>query len=437
MMRADWQGPAGTFLGISDFRDVSDKPRYVPLATAPRMRDNWPVSGPVATIVHADMDAFYAAVERRDHPELRGKPVIVGGTRNRGVVLTASYEARVYGVHSAMPAVEARRLCPHGIFVPPRLSCYAAAARQIRTVFEEFTPLVEPLSLDEAFLDVTASLQLFASARHIGEQLKQRVHAVTALTVSVGIAPTKMAAKIASGMCKPDGLLEVTPEGLEDFLHPLPVSQLWGVGPVMQRQLTALGITTIGALAACNPTHLERRLGSAGIALRNLAHGRDHRVVDADRQRKSYGEECTFERDIRDGELARRTIREHAEAVARRLRAEGCRGRTVTLKVKLAQRIGPGKYPILTRSLTLPVAADDGKSIADAALTLWDGVQAGKTVRLIGVSVSAIDDRQGAQLALFPDQPTQRRAALNQALDRLAARFGHNAVRRGTLRAKS
>jgi DNA polymerase IV len=399
------------------------------------MRDNQRMPA-VATIIHADMDAFYAAVEQRDNAELRGKPVIVGGSRNRGVVLTASYEARVYGVHSAMPAVEARRLCPHGIFVPPRMSAYAAVARQIRAVFEEFTPLVEPLSLDEAFLDVTASLRLFASARAIGEQVKQRVRAVTALTVSVGIAPTKMAAKIASGMCKPDGLLEVTPEGLEEFLRPLPVSQLWGVGPVMQRQLTALGITTIGALAECDPVQLEERLGGAGVALRDLAYGRDRRVVDADRQRKSYGEECTFEHDIRDGDLARRTIHEHADAVARRLRADGCRGRTVTLKVKLAQRIGPGKYPILTRSITLPVAADDGKSIAEAALTLWAGVQAGKTVRLIGVSVSGIDDGEAAQLTLFRDTPTQRRAALNQALDRLTARFGHDAVRRGAVRGK-
>jgi DNA polymerase-4 len=385
-----------------------------------------------ATIVHADMDAFYAAVEQRDRPELRGQPVIVGGASPRGVVLTASYEARVYGVHSAMPGVHARRLCPQGVFVPPRMRRYGDVARQIRAVFAEFTPLVEPLSLDEAFLDVSASLRLFGSAALIGRRLKQRVREVTDLAVSVGIGPTKMIAKIASGLCKPDGLLEVPAEQAEAFLRPLPVGQLWGVGPTTQAVLARAGITTIGALADAAPETLERRFGKLGTVLSALAQGHDGRVVEADRQRKSYGEEQTFDRDLRDGERLRRTITAHAEAVARRLRADGCRGRTVTLKLKLAQRIGPGKYPVLTRRVTLPLPVDDGKSIADAALALWCAVQAGRTVRLIGVSVSGIEDA-GGQLPLFGRREVQRRAALNAAVDELAARFGRNVVSRGSV----
>jgi DNA polymerase-4 len=384
----------------------------------------------VPTIVHADMDAFYAAVEQRDHPGLRGQPVIVGGASPRGVVLTASYEARVYGVHSAMPGVHARRLCPQGVFVPPRMRRYAEVARQIRGVFEEFTPLVEPLSLDEAFLDVTASLRLFGSAAAIGRRLKQRVREVTDLAVSVGIGPTKMIAKIASGLCKPDGLLEVPGDQAAAFLRPLPVSQLWGVGPTMQAALGRAGITTIGALADAAPETLERRFGKLGRVLGALAQGHDGRVVHADRQRKSYGEEQTFDRDLRDGERLRRTITAHAEAVARRLRADGCRGRTVTLKLKLAQRIGPGKYPVLTRRVTLPAPVDDGKTIAEAALALWRAVQAGRTVRLIGVSVGGIEG-DGGQLPLFGRGEAQRRAALNTAVDQLAARFGRNIVSRG------
>jgi len=383
------------------------------------------------TILHADMDAFYAAVEQRDSPKLRGLPVIVGGRGNRSVVLTASYEARVFGVHSAMPAAQARQLCPAGIFVPPRMAHYAKVAAQIRNVFGEFTPLVEPLSLDEAFLDVTGSLRLFGTALEIGAQLKQRVRAVTGLIVSVGIGPTKMIAKIASSTCKPNGLLEIAADEVERFLRALPVSHLWGVGPALQATLARMGIVTVAALADSDPAVLERRLGSMGPALWALAHGRDSRTVDPERQRKSYGEECTFERDARDGEPIRRTIIEHAEAVARRLRADGCCGRTVTLKMKLTQRLAPGKYPILTRSVTLPVPSDDGKAIADAALSLWSAAHAGKAVRLIGVSVSGIDDAGAAQLPLFTPKERQRRAALNQAVDTLAERFGDTVIVRG------
>ena len=384
----------------------------------------------VATILHADMDAFYAAVEQRDCPELRGKPVIVGARSPRGVVLTASYEARPFGVHSAMPSAQAHQLCPSAIFVPPRMSHYVAVAREIRAVFEEFTPEVEPLSLDEAFLDITSSLRLFHGADEIGRQLKRRVREVTDLTVSVGIGPTKMIAKIASARCKPDGLLEVTPEDVERFLRPLPVNDLWGVGPATHAQLLRMGLTTVGALADCDRHTLETRLGSLGAALWELAHGRDRRVVDPGRERKSCGEEQTFDRDLRDGEPLRQTIRDQADAVARRLRTSGWRGRTVTLKIKLAQRIGPGKYPILTRSETLPAPVDDGPSIAAAALRLWDGVKSGKTIRLVGVSVRGME-AEPVQMPLFTSTESKRRSALNRALDDLTSRFGRDAVSRG------
>ncbi len=376
------------------------------------------------------MDAFYAAVEQRDRPELRGLPVIVSGHSSRSVVLTASYEARVFGVHSAMPAVHARRLCPDGIFVPPRMSRYVSVAHDIRRVFEEFTPLVEPLSLDEAFLDITGSLRLFHNAATLGRQLKARVRDVTRLTVSVGIGPTKMVAKIASGMSKPDGLLEVAPEQVETFLRPLPIKELWGAGPRMQQTLQRLGLTTIGELAVAGPQRLEQELGPHGLALWVLAHGRDSRVVDPGRQRKSYGEEVTFARDVCDGPVVRRTIAAHAEAVAARLRADRCRGRTVTLKVKLAQRTAPGKYPVFTRRLTLPAAVSDGSAIANAALQLWDRIKPGIVVRLVGVSVGNIEESAPAQLALFSTDDS-RRSALNAALDQLTARFGGTVVTRG------
>jgi len=388
---------------------------------------------PVPTIAHADMDAFYAAVEQRDRPELRGRPVIIGGGSNRGVVLTASYEARPFGVHSAMPAVEARRLCPQGIWVAPRMRHYAAEARRIRAVFGEFTPLVEPLSLDEAFLDITASLRLFGGARAIGEGLRRRIREELDLPVSVGIGASKMIAKIASGLCKPDGLLEVAAAETQAFLRPLPVGQLWGVGPRTQEVLQRLGLTTVGAVADADPEMLERRLGNLGSALWRMAHGRDERVVDAERERKSYGEEETFERDLRDGPEVRRTIAAHAEAVARRLRADGRCGRTVTLKLKLHRRIAPGKYPVLTRRTTLPDATDDGQRIADTALALWETVKDGVQVRLLGVSVSGIETAEARQMSLFHDRG-QRRRALNQALDALAARFGDGAVQRGALK---
>jgi DNA polymerase-4 len=387
---------------------------------------------PAVTILHADMDAFYAAVEQLDDPALRGKAVVVGGSSPRGVVLTASYEARRFGVHSAMPGHHARNLCPECLFVRPRMSRYAEVAGQIRRVFEAFTPLVEPLSLDEAFLDITDSLGLFGGAERLGYELKHRVHRETGLTVSVGIAPTKMVAKIASDICKPDGLLRIDAGHVEAFLRPLPVGRLWGIGPSMQRKLAALGIETIGELA--DAADLRRRLGRSAEFWQALARGDDRRIVVAGRSRKSYGEERTFEHDLKDGDEVRRVLAEHAEAVARRLRRDRRAARTVTLKMKLAQRTAPGKYPVLTRSVTFAMPVDDGKRLAEAIIELWASSHSGRSVRLLGVSASGIDDIDTDQLMLFDSGERRREKALNRAVDLLTARFGSGVVKRGAPR---
>ena len=381
-------------------------------------------------ILHADMDAFYASVEQRDHPELRGRPVIVGGTSMRGVVCAASYEARRYGVHSAMPTMQARALCPDGVFLHGDMKKYRRVSRQIRTVFESVSPEVEPLSLDEAFIDVTASQRLFGTPVAIGRLLKERVRDATGLAVSVGIGPGKMIAKLASDASKPDGLLEVRAAEVRAFLDPLPVGRLWGVGPVTRGVLERAGIRTIADLAATDPQRLQRIAGPATEHLRALARGDDPRAVEVDREAKSYGEENTFAEDVRDDGSARAAIIVHAEAVARRLRHDRMRGRVVVLKMKLAERLGPGKFRLLTRRTTLDAATDDGKVLSDAALSLWDAHRPRIPVRLLGVAAAGIVPADAPQLVLFDDR-VDRRRALNSALDRVIARFGDGIVARG------
>ncbi len=381
-------------------------------------------------ILHADMDAFYASVEQRDRPELRGRPVIVGGTSMRGVVCAASYEARTYGVHSAMPTVQARELCPDGVFLRGDMAKYRRVSVQIRSVFESVSPEVEPLSLDEAFIDVTASRRLFGAPLVIGRLVKDRVRAATGLAVSVGIGPGKMIAKLASDASKPDGLLEVEASEVRAFLDPLPVGRLWGVGPVTRGVLERAGIRTIADLAAIDPARLQRIAGPATEHLRALARGEDPRAVDPDREAKSYGEENTFAEDVRDGAVARAAIIVHAEAVARRLRHDGMRGRVVVLKMKLAERIGPGKFRLLTRRTTLAEPTDDGKALSDAALALWEAHRPRTPIRLLGVAAAGIVPTRAPQLGLFDDR-ADRRSALNAALDRVIARFGEGSVARG------
>src|SRR5580698_7241411 len=292
-----------------------------------------PTAGWDRVIAHADMDAFYAAVEVLDNPSLRGKPVIVGGSSARGVVTSASYEARTFGVHSAMPTAQAHKLCPDAIFVRGRMARYAEISRAIRGVFDAFSPVVEPLSLDEAFLDLSGSERLLGPALEVARALKRRVLERTGLVVSVGVAPTKMAAKILSDMSKPDGLLLIGPEHLRAFLEPLPVERLWGVGRVTLARMHQLGIRTIGDLAQRDSSDLKSRFGSFGPHLYELANGRDPRRVIADWQRESYGEESTFEHDLAlDSIDLRRVLIAHAEALGRRLRTDRVHARTITLK---------------------------------------------------------------------------------------------------------
>jgi DNA polymerase-4 len=388
----------------------------------------------VRAILHADMDAFYASIEQRDRPELRGRPVIVGGTSRRGVVMAASYEARPFGVRSAMPTAQARALCPHAVFLPGDMAKYRRVSAELRAVFASVSPVVEPLSLDEAFIDVTASRVLLGPPLAIGRLVKERVRAATALAVTVGIGPGKMVAKIASDLAKPDGLLEVPPDRVEAFLRPLGVGRLWGVGPVTEAALRGAGIATVGDLAARPVTEVAAVVGRAAAAhLVRLATGADVRAVEPDLGARSYGEEGTFGTDVRDDATVRGAILVHADAVARRLRRDGVRGRTVVLKLKLAERLGAGRFPLVTRRTTLREATDDGKTLSDAALRLWERHRPGKPVRLVGVTMAGIEAPTG-QLGLFDEGAGPRRAALNRALDRIVERFGRESIVRGGAR---
>lgn len=388
-------------------------------------------------ILHADMDAFYASIEQRDHPELRGKPVIVGASSARGVVAAASYEARKFGVRSAMPGFRARELCPQGIFVGSDMAHYAAVSAEVQQVFAAFTSEVEPLALDEAFLDVSGSVRLFGGPEALARELKAGVHATTRLPISVGVAPNKLVAKIACTLGKPDGLKVVQPEQVRGLLDPLPVRRLWGVGPVLGQKLAALGIDTLRALVDFDPDTLAQALGTRVLEVQALARGEDSRPVEPNREPKSCGEENTFERDVTERDQITAALTAHAEAVARRLRHEGYLGRTVTLKIKLGRahgtRIARGQnqgeeplYPLLCRSKTLQQATDDGGAIRQAALALWDASAVKEPVRLLGISLSNLEHRQHRQLDLFES----RRDRLGPTLDAIVERFGKSAISR-------
>jgi DNA polymerase-4 len=395
---------------------------------------HWP-----RVIAHADMDAFYASVEELDNPALRGLPVVVGGSSARGVVTSASYAARKFGVRSAMPTAQARKLCPDAIFVPGRMSRYIEISRIVRRVFESFSPIVEPLSLDEAFIDLTGTERLLGPPLDAARDLKRRVLEETGLVVSVGIAPTKMAAKILSDMSKPDGLLCVGPENLRDVLTPLPVERLWGVGRVTLARMHDAGIRTIGDLAKRDVSALKGLFGSMGPHLHELASGHDPRTVIADWQRKSYGEENTFAHDhALDSLELRRTLIAHGDAIARRLRADGVRARTVTLKVKIARPLGGGRYPLLTRSYSLEKPTNDGPEISGVAIRLLSRIREREKIRLAGVQVHQLERANDAQLGLFESAPVddRKRDRLNRALDSVAKKFGEAAVTRGLARAE-
>lgn len=394
------------------------------------------------TVLHADMDAFYASVEQRDNPELRGRPVVVGGDGARGVVAAASYEAREFGVYSAMSSYEAKRLCPELIFIRGNMKRYAEESRRIFEIFRTFSPLVEGLSLDEAFIDLTGSQRLLGPAREVGERLRREVREETSLAISVGIGPIKMVAKIASGAAKPDGLLEIEQQDVRAFLDPLSARKIWGVGPVAGERLEGFGYRTIGDLARAKPETLRSHLGDWGMSIGQLARGEDIREVEPHREAVSLSEENTFEQDVTDRGILEATILTHAEAVARRLRRQGLLARTVVLKWRLGRRRkeGPRGYPARTRQLTLTEPTDDGEVVFQVARSLLTDAMA-EPVRLLGVGVSGLVDKDGraSQLSLFdtgPDpkslQAPPRKRKLNEALDALANRFGDDVVRRAS-----
>jgi DNA polymerase-4 len=390
-------------------------------------------------ILHADMDAFYAAIEQRDRPELRGVPLVVGGRPPRGVVAAASYEARRFGIHSAMPSVEALRRCRELVFLPGDMAKYGRESKTIFAIFARYSPDLEPLSLDEAFIDVTTCLRaLRAEPIEIGRRLKDDVLRETGLRVSVGIAPVKMVAKIASDLSKPDGLLEVRAENVREFLAPLPISRLWGVGIVTEKALAAIGLHAIGDLARLDVTELaglaDRGACSAAQLERlwRLARGEDPRAVERERDARSYGEENTFPRDVADLRTLADAIGQHAEAVARRLRHDGVAGTVVRLKVKSTERLAqPGKFRLYTRQTTLPAPTDDGALIARTARELLARGDLPLPVRLVGVAVAGIAPvaaSMGVQMSIFD---AARSGALNRALDAITDRYGVGAVRRG------
>ena len=372
------------------------------------------------------MDAFYAAIEQRDRPELRGKPVIVGGSGKRQVVSTASYEARKFGVHSAMPGVRAKQLCPDGIFVVPRMEVYAAVAAQVHEVFGRFTDLVEPLSLDEAFLDVTGSRALFGDGATIGARIKAEVKAETQLCVSVGVATSKYVAKVASDLKKPDALVVVPPGTERAFLAPLPVSRLWGVGAVTQRHLERAGLRTIGDVQARAEAQLVSAFGkSFGEHLFVLSNGLDLREVETERAAKSIGHEMTFVEDLTSIDEVHETLLQLAEMVGRRLRREGVRGTVVRLKLRHPD------FTTLVRQRKVAPTADD-LELYRTARELLHGCWNGKPgVRLLGVTAASLVGHEVlVQRGLFASPPKKREQVL-RAMDAIRDRHGENAVRHG------
>ncbi|HSP05117.1 MAG TPA: DNA polymerase IV [Acidimicrobiales bacterium] len=415
-----------------------------------------PTSGGAGrTILHVDMDAFYASVEQLRRPELRGKPVVVGGSGRRGVVAAASYEARAFGVRSAMPSMRARTLCPHAVFVDGDHAHYAEVSSRVMAIFASMTPLVEPLSLDEAFLDVTGALRLHGDGPTIAAEIRARVLAEEGLTCSVGVATSKFIAKLATEEAKPSasvrgpvpgtGVAVVRPGDERVFLRPLPVGALWGVGPRTLEKLHALGVRTVGQLERLPLDQLVRSLGDAhGRHLHDLAHAVDPRPVVPDQRPKSISHEETFAEDIDDPRALRTELVRMADAVARRARHQDVSGRTVAIKVRF------GDFTTISRSITLAQAVDTGPAIARAATQLLDQVDIAPGVRLFGVGLANLADDAPHQLSLddltraaeAPAADGAAWTAVTEAVDAVRARFGDDALlpaalaERGSLRAK-
>ncbi len=381
------------------------------------------------TILHVDMDAFFASVELRRRPELRGRPMMVAGDNGRGVVLSATYEARRSGVRSAMPTGRAKALCPGIVVLPPDMAAYRKASGDVMSVFADVTPVVEPLSVDEAFLDVAGARRLAGRPGAIAQRLRARLAGELGLTATVGAAATKFLAKLASGLAKPDGLLIVPPEEALGLLHPLPVRALWGVGPRTAQTLEALGLATIGDIAAVDRVSLMRHLGRAtGGKLHDLANGLDDRPVETTSSEASIGAETTFAADSADRSVLNRELLFLAERTARRARESAVRGRTVSLKVRYED------FSTVTRSVTLATPTDLPGTIHAVAAAALDKLGGGR-IRLLGIRleglVSAAEVTEQLEFGVEPDRPGWREA--ENALDRVTARFGSTAVRRASL----
>lgn len=381
-------------------------------------------------IVHIDMDAFFASVEQRDDPALRGKPVVVGADpkegRGRGVVSTCSYEARKFGIHSAMPISRAWRLCPRAVFLPVDMERYGEASGKIFAILGSFSPRVEPVSIDEAYLDISDTFHLFGTPRDACARMKERIRQETGLTASVGLAPTKMAAKIASDLEKPDGLVEVTRAGLRQFLRPLEIGVIWGLGPKAGEKLRALGIRTVGELADSYPARLREALGSSGDYFWQAANGIDEREVEARGEAKSMSAETTFERDVADARQAEAEIVSLCEQVSRRMRADKCGCRTVTLKVRYAD------FSTHTRSVTSREPTNFAEELIARARSLFGAFSPrGRRIRLVGVRASHLAPLDGP-VTLFPDDPSVRKEKLHSAVDAIKDRFGEGAITRAS-----
>jgi DNA polymerase-4 len=381
------------------------------------------------TILHVDMDAYYASVEQRDHPELRGQPVIVGGIQGRGVVSAASYEARKFGIHSAMPIATARRLCPQGHFLQVRMQHYAQIGRQIRDIFFSFTPLVEPLSLDEAFLDVRGCEQTIAPAPEIARRIKQRIREETDLIASVGVAPNKFLAKLASDHGKPDGFVVVPAERVSAFLAPLPVGRIWGVGKKAEQRLQALGIRTIGQLAALPEKLLGQHFGANGRHIWQLAHGQDDRKVVPDREAKSISTETTFGQDIGDRAVLRAALLDLVDHLASRLRQAGLYARSIDLKIRSSA------FRTWTRSVSLAEPTHRTDALWQVAGELLERALVPEMlpVRLLGVGASRLARDGAVQRGLFDGEVGQKQSDLDRAVDAIRGQFGTEALRRGIL----
>ena len=382
-------------------------------------------------ILHIDMDAFFAAIEELDHPDYRGKPVVVGadpkeGT-GRGVVSTCNYEARKYGIHSAMPISQAYKRCPSAIYAFPRMKRYVEFSKKIHSIFYEFTPKVEPISIDEAFLDVSGCIRLLGEPVEIAKKIKQRIKDQTGLTASVGVAPSKFIAKIASDLKKPNGLVVVDEGKVLEFLHPLPISRMWGVGKKTEAKLKAKGIDTIGKLAQIPRESIVKRMGKVGLHFWSLANGIDDRGVESGHKVKSVSLENTYHEDVGDEKKIEESIRALSDNVSRILRKKKFKGKTITLKIRLED------FSTFTRAHSYKSFIDSSEIIASVCLNLYHNFdREGKKVRLLGVAVSNLNTECGDQLGFF-DESNKEEQKIDTLIDMVQNKFGVYKIKKASL----